>query len=51
MGEATQNDPPFQFIIGYKLRNFTWPLDERLICRNQLRASRVTLVLAVESSP
>ena len=26
MGEATQDDPPFEYIVVYKLRNFSWSL-------------------------
>ena len=50
MGEATQDDPPFQFIVVYKLRNFSWSLDETVLCRNRLKASGVTLVSTMESS-
>ena len=51
MDEATQEDPPFQLIVVYKLRNFSWSLDEAVLCRDRLRASGVTLVSTVESSP
>ena len=51
MGEATQDDPPFQFIVVYKLRNFSWSLDETVLCRDRLKASGVTLVSTMESSP
>ena len=33
MNEATQDVPPFQYIIVYKLRNFSWSLDETVLCR------------------
>ena len=51
MGEATQDEPPFQYIVVYKLRNFSWSLDETVLCRDRLRASGVTLVSTMESSP
>ena len=51
MGEATQHVPPFQYIVVYKLRNFSWSLDETVLCRDRLRASGVTLVSTAESSP
>ena len=51
MGEATQDEPPFDFIVVYKLRNFSWSLDETVLSKARLRASGVTLVSTVESSP
>ena len=51
MGEATQDAPPFQCIVVYMLRNFSWSLDETVLSRDKLRASGVTLVSTVESSP
>ena len=51
MGEATQDDPPFNFIVVYKLHNFSWSLDETVLSRDRLRASGVTLVSTMESSP
>ena len=51
MGEATQDDPPFEYIVVYKLRNFSWSLDETVLCRDKLNASGVTLVSTMESSP
>ena len=50
MGEATQDDPPFNYIVVYKLRNFSWSLDETVLCRDRLKASGVTLVSTMESS-
>ena len=51
MGDATQDDPPFKFIVVYKLRNFSWSLDETVLSRDKLRASGVTIVSTMESSP
>ena len=51
MGEATQDAPPFNFIVVYKLRNFSWSLDETVLSRDKLRARGVTLVSTMESSP
>ena len=51
MGEATQDEPPFDFIVVYMLRNFSWSLDETVLCRAKLRASGVSLVSTAESSP
>ena len=38
MGEATEDDPPFDVIVVYKLRNFSWSLDETVLCRDRLKA-------------
>lgn len=51
MVEATQDDPPFHYIVVYKLRNFSWSLDETVLSRDKLRASGVTLVSTTENSP
>ena len=51
MGEATQAEPPFDFIVVYKLRNFSWSLDETVLSRARLKANGVSLVSTVESSP
>ena len=51
MGEATQDEPPFHYIVVYRLRNFSWSLDETVLSRDKLRASGVTLVSTMESSP
>ena len=50
-GEAAQDEPPFQYIVVYKLRNFSWSLDETVPCRDGLRASGVPLVSTMESPP
>ena len=50
MGEATQDDPPFQYIVVYRLRNFSWSLDETVLSRDRLRANGITLVSTMESS-
>ncbi len=50
MGEATQDDPPFDYIVVYKLRNFSWSLDETVLCRDKLRANGVSLVSTAETS-
>ena len=51
MGEATQDEPSFHYIVVYRLRNFSWSLDETVLSRDRLRASGVTLVSTMESSP
>ena len=51
MGEATQENPPFEYIVVYRLRNFSWSLDETVLCRDRLTVSGVTLVSTMESSP
>ena len=51
IGEATQDDPPFQYIVVYRLHNFSWSLNETVLSRDKLRASGVTLVPTMESSP
>ena len=50
MGEATQDNPPFDYIVVYKLRNFSWSLDETVLSRDRVRASGVSLVSTTESS-
>ena len=50
MGEATQDNTPFQFIVVYELRNFAWSLDETVLCWDRLRVNGVTLVSTAESS-
>ena len=50
MGEATQDEPPFDCIVVYKLRNFSWSLDETVLCQGRLTANGVTLVSTMESS-
>lgn len=51
MDDATGEDPPFEFIVVYKLRNFSWSLEETVLCRDRLTANGVTLVSTSESSP
>ena len=51
MGEATYDHPPFDYIVVYRLRNFSWSLDETILCRDRLKANGVTLVSTMESSP
>ena len=51
MGEGAQDEPPFEYIVVYKLRNFSWSLDETVLCRDRLKASGVTLVSTMESYP
>ena len=50
MGEATQDEPPFDCIVVYKLRNFSWSLDETVLCRDRLRTNGVSLVSTMETS-
>ena len=51
MSEATQDEPPFKIIVVYKLRNFSWLLEETVLCRERLKANSVSLVSTKESSP
>ena len=44
MGEATDEEQPFDVIVVYKLRNFSWPLDETVLCRDRLKANGVSLL-------
>ena len=39
----------FKYIVAYKLRNFSWSLDETVLCRDRLNARGVTLVSTMES--
>ena len=51
MGEATQDAPPFYFIVVYKLRNLSWSQEETVLCRGRLSANGVSLVSTMDSSP
>ena len=50
MEVATREAPPFDTIIVRKLRNFSWSLDETVLCRDRLRANGVSLISTKESS-
>jgi len=50
MEDATNGAPPFDTIIVCKLRNFSWSLDETVLCRDRLRADGVSLISTKESS-
>ena len=50
MEGATNEDPPFDTIIVWKLRNFSRSLDETVLCRDRLRANGVSLISTKESS-
>ena len=50
MGEATDDEPPFEVIVVYKLRNFSWSLDETVLCRDRLKANGVSLLSTAEIS-
>ena len=50
MGEATEDDPPFDVIVVYKLRNFSWSLDETVLCRDRLKVNGVSLLSTAEIS-
>ena len=50
MGQATEANPPFDIIVVWKLRNFSWSLDETVLCRDRLKANRVTLISTTEIS-
>ena len=48
MGEATDEEQPFDVIVVYKLRNFSWSLDETVLCRDRLKANGVSLLSTAE---
>ena len=48
MEDATKDAPPFNTIVVWKLRNFSWSLDETVLCRDRLSANGVTLVSTTE---
>ncbi|MYC38100.1 MAG: recombinase family protein [Chloroflexi bacterium] len=50
MEDATKDAPPFDTIVVWKLRNFSWSLEETILCRDRLRANGVTLISTKESS-
>ena len=50
MGDATQDTPPFDYIVAYKLRDFLWSLEEIVLRRNRLRANRVSSASTAETS-
>ena len=50
MVEATDDQPPFDIIVVYKLRNFSWSLDETGLCRARLKANGVSLLSTAEIS-
>ena len=49
MEDATGGDPPFDAIIVWKRRNFSWSLDETILCRDKLAANGVSLISTTES--
>ena len=51
MDGATKKEPPFNLIVVRKLRNFSWLLEETVLCRDRLSANGVSLVSTTESSP
>ena len=51
MEDAISEAPPFDTIVVWKLRNFSWSLDETVLCRDRLRSNGVSLLSAAESSP
>ena len=50
MEDATKDAPPFDTIVVWKLRNFSWSLEETILCRDRLSANGVALVSTTESS-
>ena len=50
MEDATNEAPPFDSIVVRKLRNFSWLLEETVLCRDRLRANGVSLISTVETS-
>ena len=49
MEDATGDAPPFDTIVVWKLRNFSWSLEETILCRDRLSANGVVLVSTTES--
>ena len=49
MDDATKGEPPFDTIVIFKLRNFSWVLEDAVVCRDRLSANGVSLVSATES--
>ena len=49
MEDATGDAPPFDTIVVWKLRNFSWSLEETVLCRDRLSANGVALVSTTES--
>ena len=50
MGEATEENPPFDVIVVCKLKNFSWSLDETVLCRDRLKANGISLLSTAEIS-
>ena len=50
MDEATDEKQPFDVIVVYKLKNFSWSLDETVLCRARLKANGTILLSTPESS-
>lgn len=44
MEEATSDAPPFGVIVVRRRQNFSWSLDETVLCRDRLDASGVSLL-------
>ena len=44
MDEATDDEPPFDVIVVYELRNFSWSLDETVLSRDRLNSNGVSLL-------
>ena len=50
MEDATKGSPPFDVIVVWKLRNFSWSLEETVLCRGKLTANGVRLISTTEIS-
>lgn len=50
MEDATRDAPTFNAIVVWRLRNFSWSLEETVLCRDRLSANGVTLISTMESS-
>ena len=50
MGEAADENRPFDVIVVCKLKNFSWSLDETVLCRAKLKANGVILLSTAEIS-
>ena len=51
MADATSENPQFDHVVVWKLRYFSWSLDESVLARDKLAASGVRLLSVKEKLP
>ena len=51
MADATGAEPPFDHVVVWKLRYFSWVLEEAVLERDRLAAHGIRLLSVTESSP